>query len=145
MRVWSRSEKWGMQYASLALLLAMGMTGCQRSTAARFRITMPKSLHGTPVDGRMLVIVSKDPSREPRLQVTNNALTSQQLFGVNVDGLMPDGSVVIDDTVLGYPLDSLPDLPPGGYYVQAVLNLYETFHRADGHVLKLPMDHWEGQ
>jgi len=29
--------------------------------------------------------------------------------------------------------------------VQAVLNLYETFHRKDGHVIKAAMDQWEGQ
>jgi hypothetical protein len=29
--------------------------------------------------------------------------------------------------------------------VQAVLNVYQTFHRADGHTVKLPMDEGEGQ
>ena len=36
-------------------------------------------------------------------------------------------------------------VPAGDYYVQAVLNIYETFHRADGRTLKLPMDQGEGQ
>ena len=31
------------------------------------------------------------------------------------------------------------------YYVQALLHRYETFHRADGHTVKLPMDRGEGQ
>ena len=35
--------------------------------------------------------------------------------------------------------------PPGTYNVQAVLHVYETFRRADGQVLKLPMDDGEGQ
>ena len=34
---------------------------------------------------------------------------------------------------------------PGKYWVQAVLHKYETFHRADGHTVKLPMDRGEGQ
>ena len=39
-----------------------------------------------------------------------------------------------------------PDaLPPGDYTVQAVLNRYETFHRADGSTIKLPPDQGEGQ
>ena len=29
--------------------------------------------------------------------------------------------------------------------MQALLHRYETFHRADGHVVKLPMDRGEGQ
>jgi len=33
----------------------------------------------------------------------------------------------------------------GRHDTQAVLNVYETFHRADGHVLKLHMDQGEGQ
>jgi hypothetical protein len=36
-------------------------------------------------------------------------------------------------------------LPPGEYWVQAVLHRYETFHRADGHTVKLPPDRGEGQ
>src|SRR5581483_10037290 len=45
----------------------------------------------------------------------------------------------------GYPVRHLHELKPGEYYVQAVLHRYETFHRADGHVVKLPMDRGEGQ
>ena len=36
-------------------------------------------------------------------------------------------------------------MPAGDYFVQALLNKYETFHRADGHVVKLPPDRGEGQ
>ena len=39
----------------------------------------------------------------------------------------------------------LAEVPPGEYFVQALLHVYETFHRADGHVVKLPMDNGEGQ
>jgi hypothetical protein len=42
-------------------------------------------------------------------------------------------------------LTSLKQLPAGDYYVQAVLHIYETFKRADGHTVKLPMDRGEGQ
>src|SRR5262249_8787639 len=45
----------------------------------------------------------------------------------------------------GFPVRYLHDVKPGEYYVQAVLHRYETFHRADGHSVKLPMDRGEGQ
>jgi hypothetical protein len=45
---------------------------------------------------------------------------------------------------LGYPIHSLKDVPPGDYTVQAVLNKYETFHRADGKTVKMHMDQGEG-
>jgi hypothetical protein len=126
--------------------LAICTTGCKNtSSAVSFRVTMPKSVHNAPVDGRLLVILSKDGSREPRMQVSLDALTTQQMFGVNVDGLQPNGSAVVNASAFGYPLNNLKQIPAGAYYVQAVFNMYETFHRADGHVLKLPMDHWEGQ
>ena len=37
----------------------------------------------------------------------------------------------------GYPYAKLSEVPPGEYTVQAVLNVYETFHRADGTTVKL--------
>ena len=45
----------------------------------------------------------------------------------------------------GYPIHSLDQVPPGDYYVQAVLNVYQTFHRADGKTVKLAPDRGEGQ
>jgi hypothetical protein len=53
--------------------------------------------------------------------------------------------VDIPFTTPGAPLRTLADLPPATYNVQAVLNVYETFHRADGHTLKLHADKGEGQ
>ena len=35
--------------------------------------------------------------------------------------------------------------PPGEYFVQALLNVYTRFPRADGHVIWAHMDQWEGQ
>ena len=43
------------------------------------------------------------------------------------------------------PIDAVDDIPPGPYRVQALLHRYESFERADGHTLKLPMDRGEGQ
>jgi hypothetical protein len=62
-----------------------------------------------------------------------------------VDGLAPGAAATVDGTALGYPVRSLKDVPPGEYFVQAVLNRYETFHRSDGSVVKLHMDQGEGQ
>jgi hypothetical protein len=71
--------------------------------------------------------------------------SSQIMFGVDVEGLKPGQSVVVDEHADGYPVRSLRDLPAGEYFVQAVLHRYETFHRSDGKTVKLPMDRGEGQ
>src|SRR2546422_6831248 len=68
------------------LALSLVATGCQRATPVQFRITVPKARRTTPVDGRLLVILSKDPTKEPRMQISGN-MSTQQFFGVNVDGL----------------------------------------------------------
>jgi hypothetical protein len=62
-----------------------------------------------------------------------------------VDGWKPGDTVEMAADSHGAPLHTLADLPPGAYNVQAVLNVYETFHRADGHTLKLHPDRGEGQ
>ena len=137
--------------AMAAIAAAIGTTACDQKNTLRFRVRMSKATHAAAADGRLLVLLSKDTSREPRLsidsefQVTKVSSTTTEVFGTNVDGLQPDGTVVLDDRALGFPVASLDRIPPGAYHVQAVLNVYETFHRKDGHVVKLPMDRWDGQ
>ena len=92
----------------------------------------------------MLLMISNNNDREPRFQINDGANT-QLIFGIDVDGLAPGDQAVIDDDALGYPRKSLAEIPPGEYWVQGLLHRYETFHRADGHVVKLPMDRGEGQ
>jgi hypothetical protein len=92
----------------------------------------------------VLLILSNDPGAEPRFQVHDEG-ESQQVFGVDVDGLAPGGSAIVDGSTLGYPARSLAELPAGRYQVQAVLNVYDTFRRGDGKVVKLHADHGEGQ
>lgn len=68
-----------------------------------------------------------------------------KIFGIDVDGLVPGKSVLMDGTVLGYPVKSLDAIPVGDYYAQAVFHRYTVFHRLDGHVIKLPSDEGEVQ
>ncbi len=95
-------------------------------------------------DGRLLLMLSTDDSKEPRFQI-NDGLNTQLIFGMNVDGMAPSESVVFDESVFGYPYPSLSDVPPGEYNVQALLHVYETFNLSTGHTVKLPMDNGEGQ
>src|SRR5262249_38367062 len=97
-------------------------------------------------DGRVLLFISDDGKAEPRTQTDQyRANSTRPIFGVDVDGLKPDTAVIVDDAVLGWPVRSLRDIPAGDYWVQALLNRYETFPRSDGHTIKMPRDHSEGQ
>ena len=94
-----------------------------------------------PLDGRVILILAHQNPPEPRAQVSE-ILSTAQIFGVDVEGAR---SAAIDASTLGYPLESLDRVPAGEYFAQAVLNVYETFRRADGHTVKLPPDRGEGQ
>lgn len=109
---------------------------------ALFEVCLPET--GQPLDGRLLLILSVDPSAEPRFQV-GDSFRTQQIFGVDVEGWTGDQPVSFDAGVFGFPRSSLADVAAGKYQVQALLHKYETFQRSDGHTVKLPMDRGEGQ
>jgi hypothetical protein len=129
--------------------LAIGFTtaGCAKSgsgTKLKFAVSFSAEKSKTPLDGRILLLVSNDGTAEPRFQISD-AATTQLIFGVDVNGLAPGQDALVDASAFGYPLRSIADLPAGEYFVQALLNRYETYHRADGHTVKLPPDKGEGQ
>ncbi|HHF52682.1 MAG TPA: hypothetical protein ENL46_08370, partial [Candidatus Aminicenantes bacterium] len=113
-------------------------------TNLKFAISFPEELCKEPLDGRLLLMISSDGKAEPRFQISDGP-DSQLIFGIDVEGLTPGEEAVIDADVFGYPLKSISDIPEGTYFVQALLHKYETFNRADGYTVKLPMDRGEGQ
>jgi hypothetical protein len=132
----------------LGLLVASALPSTAReepqSAGPRFAVSFPAAKSAEPLDGRVLLMISSREEGEPRFQISAGPNT-QLIFGIDVDELAPGEDAIIDATVFGYPLHSTTDIPPGRYTVQALLNRYETFHRADGHVVKLPPDKGEGQ
>jgi len=132
--------------AAIALLLAalQGPSRAAQAPPLRVDVSFPVSVNAGALDGRLLLMLSTEPSGEPRFQISDSPRT-QQVFGMDVDGLEPGRTVSFDGSVLGYPTPSLAEVPAGTYTVQALLHKYETFRRGDGHVVKLPMDRGEGQ
>jgi hypothetical protein len=112
--------------------------------ATDFTVTFPKARSERPLDGRLLLLLSTDPSSEPRLQI-NDTPNTQIVFGTDVENWKPGTLARVGENAFGYPIRTLAQLKPGEYTVQALLNRYETFHLADGRILKLPPDRGEGQ
>ena len=131
-----------------AIALAVSLGADERPPSQdgplRFSVTLPASVASAPLDGRLLVVVSRVDGTEPRFQVSDGP-SGQPVFGIDVDGWKPGTAATIDDSVFGFPLDSIADIPVGTYSVQALLHKYETFRRGDGHTVKMPMDRGEGQ
>ncbi|MDB5140264.1 MAG: hypothetical protein JWR12_2180 [Mucilaginibacter sp.] len=108
----------------------------------QFKISFASPVSEQPLTGRMFLVISRTDSIEPRLQVGRYGT---QFFGVDFKNLQPSKEVIVDGSTLGYPVNDLKDIPPGDYFVQAVLSKYTEFKRADGHTLWMHMDQWEGQ
>ncbi len=104
----------------------------------RFAVSIDPAVRTEPVSGRVLLLLSKTDRFSPGINGT-------PVFGTNVNDLKPGERTYVDGTAFGYPIRSLGDVPEGDYFVQAWLNLYTTFKRADGKIVKLHMDQGEGQ
>ena len=94
--------------------------------ASRSRSRAPRTPARSPAASILFIAKTNQP--EPRLALTPRG---PAIFAVDIDQLRPDQPAVIDDKAIGYPF-GLADLPPGDYYAQAVINVYEQVRRADG-------------
>jgi len=130
--------------AACLLVLACVAGDTATSPGPVFSIRFPASVLDETVDGRVLLMLSRDDQEEPRFQVAAG-VDAIPIYGVDVEGLGPGEAARIDASTFGYPVQSLAELPPGEYVVQALLHRYETFRLATGHTVKLPMDRGEGQ
>ena len=145
------TSRYVRSFLSLALLLLISLAFPQAAKLAnepqaslKFAVSFPVERSNNPLDGRLLLLIASNNDREPRFQI-NEDLNTQQVFGIDVEGLKPGVEATFDNDAFGYPVRSLAQLPPGEYWVQALLHRYETFKRSDGHTVKLPMDRGEGQ
>jgi len=138
----------------LSVGLFIGIWSCSTNTtdantsvsaeAPSFEVILPKELTDQALDGRLILMLSKDDSKEPRFQISDGPGT-QLAFGMNVENWQAGSKLTFKSDTPGYPLTTLADVPPGDYQVQILLHKYETFERSDGHTVKLPMDRGEGQ
>jgi len=130
-------------------LFTAGFAACMSDDGAataslRVGLTVAESIASAPLDGRLLLLIAADDSKEPRFQVADSDRTAQ-VFGIDAEGLRTGQEVFVDATTPGYPVQNLADLRPGEYWVQGLLHVYDTFKRGDGRTVKLPPDRGEGQ
>src|SRR5665213_237609 len=90
--------------------------------AQTITVRFPAARSEKPLDGRVLLLLSNNPSEEPRMQIDDTP-KSQMMFGVTVDGWKPGEPLTIGENAQGYPRASLKEVPAGDYTIQAVLNV----------------------
>jgi len=126
--------------AGVAFVLAVACTAAAQQVDIRLDPAVAKEA----MTGRVFVFFAGSAGREPRLQAGSYG-GSIPFFGLDVEAWAPGATATIDAKTLGYPYESLAQVPAGEYYVQALLNVYTKFTRADGHIVWLHDDQWEGQ
>ncbi len=127
------------------LLLCFFGTLLLTSSAQLFRVPYPAKHYKENLDGRLLLLLSKKTSGEPRFQIADGPET-QLVFGMDVENWAPGTTLSIQGKdVFGYPIENIAAIPAGNYTVQLVFHKYETFHLKNGKTVKLPMDRGEGQ
>jgi hypothetical protein len=128
----------------LAFIITAVLPVPTTARAQRVDIALDRSVAATAMTGRVFVFFARNDAREPRLQAGSYG-GSVPFFGADVEQWSPGTSYAIDAKALGFPYESLSNVPAGDYYVQAMLEPYTRFARADGHVIWVHNDQWEGQ
>ena len=86
-----------MKRLVLASMLASGLV-----MATDFTVTFPKTRSERPLDGRLLLLLSTDPSAEPRLQI-NDSPNTQIVFGTDVENWKPGTLARVGDNASAIP------------------------------------------
>lgn len=128
----------------LTFLYLFTIFACTKSKIPIIEVSYSNSFSSESFDGRLLVMITKDGSSEPRFQI-NDSKDTGILIGKNVENWKSGNIEVFDSNTLAYPIKNLSDLDDGEYYFQALLHKYETFNLSNGKAVKLPMDQGEGQ
>ncbi|MFT7289046.1 MAG: hypothetical protein ACI87W_003173 [Halieaceae bacterium] len=133
-----------------AILPATGLTQAPgdlpaaEPAAVRFSVRFAEGLSELPQDGRLLLMLANSEREEPRFLIGNSP-DAQLVFGMNVQDWVAGEAITVDASALGFPIETLEQVPPGRYFAQALLNRYRDYQLADGTVLSLPPDRGEGQ
>ena len=128
----------------LASTLIACVAGAPPAAAQQAIVSLAPAASSAPITGRLFVIFARSADREPRF-LAGSYGGSVPFYGMDVSAWKPGTTATVGANVLGFPFDDLQHMPAGDYYVQALLNVYTQYHRADGHTIWVHADQWEGQ
>src|SRR4030042_2335482 len=89
--------------AAFVLIAASNTGGGNAAPGLRFAVSFPSALSPETLDGRLLLLLSTDDSREPRFQISDGPST-QLVFGVDVEAFAPGNPAFIAGTPFCDPL-----------------------------------------
>jgi hypothetical protein len=120
----------------LTLFPPMGVIAAEpdasRPDALRFEVRLSRTpAAGTalparsveqPLSGRLLVVLGRPGSQEPRLAIGQTGKEAPPVLGCDINNLVPGGIAVLDHRSSIFPIEGLDRLPAGTYSVQALLH-----------------------
>ena len=126
-------QRWMTACAVSAVLAAVGVvsTGVSHAQAGqpaaagklRFDVSFIPQAHAGPITGRVFVMVTRTVNK-CRSRACRSAAPARRSSDATSSASRPGSPPSIDDTDLGTPVDSIDDIPPGDYFVQAFVNVY---------------------
>ena len=121
----------------ILLLLPLMWSCTQPPSSPTFEVSFSESLSTEKYDGRLLLLISNNEEAEPRFQI-NDGPNTQLVYGIDMEGYAAGENVKFDGSIFGYPTQSLSNIEPGEYVVQAFFHKYETYNLSNGNEVKLP-------
>ena len=92
-----------MRKLLITSVILLGICAVSHAADTRFEISYDKAAHAGPLTGRVMLMISRAQTPEPRAQVAPNAIP---IFGADAEGLAPGQTIVIDQTTFGHPVES---------------------------------------
>lgn len=128
-------------FTSLLILTLPTLALAGEKTGLRFEVTVAEGLLAKPRDGRVLVVISKTNTPEPRRSIGRTGMQAPPILGRDAKGLMPGASVILDGTSPIFPIESLMKLPAGEYFIQAVFHCNDDLNlpNAPGNLYSKPI------
>jgi hypothetical protein len=130
--------------ATLCWLPAADVPAPAERPALRFEVSVPRELAVAPRDGRLLVIVARRGSPEPRAMLADAeffAAFSPPVLGRDANAFGPGSSEVLDGSAAVFPIGAYSRLTAGEYVVQAVFHANRDLNRPDapGNLYSVPV------
>ena len=76
----------------------------------RFEVSYPASRSDTPLDGRLLLILSTRKDGEPRFHISGGP-EGQPIFGLDLEGWPGGAPASVGEGTIGFPVQRLSEMP----------------------------------
>ncbi len=111
--------------------LGVGSSNAAPNAALRFEVRLAPSLTNPPSAGRLFVMLGITNSPEPRFVLAEAGIDAPETLAADVHDFNPGAVKSLDWSVCAYPLEP-SSIPPGEYYVQALLDATTDLRRLNG-------------